>query len=260
MGQVPGRNRSTQKSDDFVVLDRLEPPIPFSYSVEGIGNHENDHVVGLSPQSGIRFWRADPEREHDARHMQRAKSPHRDPHGAPRSDSIVDQDDGPVGEVNPRSTFAVLPYSPVQLSPLSFNGGFEGGRGIPRLEYPEVIQNLDPTFRDSAEAVLRVARRSNLSNDKNVQRGVERAGHLRGHDHAPTGNPQNYRVLVSVLEQSFAQLATGLLTIFQNLQTVQLRFHRPLPVTSEASGGGNLAVKSTSPSLPYPTIPFAQAF
>ncbi len=67
--------------------------------------------------------------------------------------------------------------------------------------------------RRRADGIFRGSRRAQLADDQDVERGVQRAGHFRGHHHAAARQPEHQRPLHTVRLEDDRQLLSGVVPI-----------------------------------------------
>lgn len=175
--------------------------------------HEGDHVIHFRRQRLDRVSARHRHREHDPLRLLGADGVNRGTNGAAGRDTVVDEDDGTVSELQVRPASAKPAHALFEPCSLLFDHLLELV-----FRQTDVSQNLVgdvdlAVLGNRAHTKLRIPGDAQLSHPPYVERSPQRSGDLVGYRNAAAGECQNDRALFGVRFERDCELPSCFLSI-----------------------------------------------
>ena len=142
------------------------------------------------------------------------QSSDRGAHGRAGGQAVIDQNHCSPAHLRGRPSTAIAELAPLQFFALNFGDSVENQLGIRQRPDDVVVHDSHVTRGDGSHGQFLVARYTQFSNNKNIQRNADAASNLKGHRHpAAWESEHNDIVATRIMRQFLRELPTSIRAI-----------------------------------------------
>ena len=198
---------------DLVVAHGGKVIIPKTDGVERVGLNGADQFVDGGSERGAGVGGADGDGDRDMGRAHVLEREHGDAETVAGGETIIDEDEAAMRQIGRRAFAAIQRFAPAELGGFASDDVGDDFLWNALGSDERVVEQLDSTARDCADGEFGIGRMADFSDEKNVERQVERASDFGGNENAAARESEHERVVVNVRGEVAGECLAGLAAV-----------------------------------------------